>query len=160
MGFNNNSNIQSDPSYVHSMQVLDRIKEMHNAKASEDWSKYWHNFHSVGILISPYLDMDTKKQLQKNYNKLEKGIKEIKQKFGNDKTAKLYIQDLRTEFALTHEIFLISSLGSLDIIKKVEEGEIKIEEYDLDLLEDLIRKTKSNVEINRKLGDIEDDTDK
>lgn len=61
------------------------------------------------------------------------------------------ITELRKEFALSHEILLVSCLSSLDIIKKTDDGEIFIEDYELDEMENLIRKSTSNADVNRKI---------
>lgn len=78
MGFKNTIINDKDPSYIHSLQVLDRIKEMHNAKSDEDWKKYWQNFHSVGVIMSGHLSNEIKKILQTDFDRLELAIKEIK----------------------------------------------------------------------------------
>lgn len=159
MSYNNSQDFSKDPSYVHASNVVNRINKMLDNKEAEDWPRYWRNFHSCGTLLAPYLDMETKRKLQDGYDKLEKAIREIKKTNTNEKARENIISALRTEFALTHEILLTDSLGTLDIVKKVEDGEIRMDNYELEELEDLVRKTKSNVDINRKLKESEQDVD-
>lgn len=156
MGFKNTIINDKDPSYIHSLQVLDRIKEMHNAKSEEDWKKYWQNFHSVGVIMSGHLSNEIKKILQTDYDRLELAIKEIKKRETNEKVRDSLITELRKEFALSHEILLVSCLSNLDIIKKTDDGEIFIEDYELDEMENMIRKSTSNADVNRKIEAKED----
>lgn len=157
--FNKSPISSNDPSYIHAVQVLDRIKEMHNAKSSENWRKYYLEFHSVGTIISPYLDNTVKKQLQDGYDRLEKAIAVIKKTQQNEKTQENMITDLKKEFALSYEVLVITSLTCLDIIKKTDDGEIKMDDYELKTLEELIRESSSNVEISRKISGNEDDVE-
>jgi hypothetical protein len=140
-----------DPSYIHSLQVLDRIKEMHNAKAKEDWVKYWYEFHSAVGIMSGHLSIEVKKRLQNNFDRLAKAEVEIKKKYKDKKTVTSFITELRTDFVLSNEIYILSSLSNLDIIKKSDDGEIKTSDYELDELEKLIRHSSSNPEIDRKI---------
>jgi hypothetical protein len=125
---------------------------MRNAKANEQWYKYWVHFKFAMQLLVPYMTVETRKKIEKEYQELLKQIEEIEEKNIARASKDKEIEDVKVEFAETHEHYILSALGRVGIIKVSEEGVLDFNTFDFDVLRQAInRKNYDKVVENEKM---------
>lgn len=128
-------------SLTYDWLVLNTILQMRNAKAKGEWYKYWVNFKFAMQLLVPYMSVEVRKKIEEDYQELLKEIKKIEKKDIAKASKDKEIEELKTEFAETHEYYILSALGRVGIIKVEEEGVLDFNTFDFNNLRKAINNT-------------------
>jgi hypothetical protein len=128
-------------SLTYDWLVLNTILQMRNAKANEQWYKYWVHFKYAMQLLVPYMSVDIRKKIEKDYQELLAEIKKIEEKDIAKASKEREIEALKVEFAEAHEFYILSSLSRVGIVKVNEDGMLDFNTFDFAKLRAAINQT-------------------
>ena len=149
MGFSNNTD-NSTPSEQLFGIVIKTVLDMKDGDASNDLDKYFKNVIWGLQLTMQHLDLEVRKRLQNDLNKLYSIIDQINEmKEMHEETKKKEIRKIKKSFADTHRHYIFKGMGKMGIYKVSKEGELDWNKTDNEQLIKAIRggsSLKTNLE--------------
>jgi hypothetical protein len=129
----------SDPSSNPNWMLDHHIMLMVTAEADKDWWRYWVYFKFIMDRLTPYMEVDVRKNLER-----ERAL-EMDKEYEIGKTAEAQVakdkllEQLRNVYIEKHKGYITQNLPRAGIIQLEEEGAIDEDEKDYELLRTLMR---------------------
>ena len=130
----------SDPSSNPNWMLDHHIMLMVTAEADKDWWRYWVYFKFVMDRLTPYMEVDVRKNLETERAAEMKREYEIESITTESAIAKEnLLEKLRKAYIETHKGYITMNLPRAGIIQLEEEGAIDEDEKDYELLRTMMR---------------------
>ena len=123
---------------------IDTIRNMRDAKAEENWHKYYVFFEFASQMMAPFLDRALARRLESEYRELQKAIEGItNNKELNRESKKRIILTLRTAFADKHQAYVVAFMDRTPLVSIEIEGLIDFGKFEFEEIAKVIQQRES-----------------
>ena len=133
---------EQDVAFSYNFLVVDSLRKMCDARADNNWSRYFSFFEFAFRLLVPHIPIEERVKIEANYHAMQAKIVEIEALSSaaeNDESKKIKIIALRRDFADAHLYYLDLGLSKIGVIKIADDGIINLTDESLGSMKAIVR---------------------